>query len=69
MRHDFTFDSTQDISRDPVIIDARKRHFENERIKEDIRKTVQGLHDEGYHDLAMQYQSIMLAVYVRWRVL
>ena len=69
MWRDFTFDSTQDISHDPVIIAARNRHFENERIKDDIRKTVQGLHDKGYHDLAMQYQSLMLAVYVQWRVL
>ena len=59
----FTFDSTQDISRHPVIIEARKRHYAMERYLDDMRKTTKKLIDDGYPSLANQYQACLLTIF------
>lgn len=58
-----TFDSTQDISRHPVIIAARNRHFEMERAWDEIMRKRAELCADGYHELANTYLSCAIVVF------
>ena len=63
--HKFTFDSTQDISRHPIIVEARNRHFETERRLDEIKRTRDQLLSDGYGDLAWQYYANAMAIHMQ----
>jgi hypothetical protein len=58
----FTFDSTQDISRHPVIIEARNKYCERERQRKLIIDTFYELAADGYNELAGKYLSAALSI-------